>query len=103
MAQNWPRDGLSCAKPPLWRHCPSRASEFLGLPRGLSFGQSFSPMQLPSTALSVLSTGSSGASDHQTFKLQHGFSFGDVLNKGNFSRQAIKCRDVKLPLAIALA
>jgi hypothetical protein len=53
-----------------------------------------SPMQLPSTALSVFSTGSSGASDHQAFKLQHGFSFGDVLNKGNFSRQAIKCRDV---------
>jgi hypothetical protein len=72
---------------------PSRSREFWAYP-GALVRPIVSPMQLPSTALSVFSTGSSGASDHQAFKLQHGFSFGDVLNKGNFSRQAIKCRDV---------
>jgi hypothetical protein len=72
------------------------------LPR-VSFGHSALPYPAPSSAWFVPSTRSPDSGCHQAFKLQHSFFFGDLLNQGNFSRQAIKCCGVKLPFAVALA
>jgi hypothetical protein len=45
---------------------------------------------------------SPGSSYHQTFEFSDGLFFGDAVNQSNFSGQAVKCRQVKLPFAIAL-